>query len=325
MKRFFVAALLLITTLPVFAQVKQLYGEARLGYGAAFKTGKYSGNVQPDHLNLVLEGNIGPNISFFWRQRFTKPVYNPSIPLNATDQLWIRWDISRQWSIQGGKIPIVVGGYEFDDAPIDLYYWGVFADKMPDVYALGGNFMYHFTPDQRLQLQFTQSPLGFGHYDLFHAALIWFGHIAPWWSTIWSVNWMDDPTHCGYSMIGLGNRLEFGNFGLELDGMYRAGIARGYLPADYSAILKLEYKFPVVTVFAKGSYDYNKDFKEDFVPYNSRVLTGGGGVEIFPLKNDDIRLHALYWLQSDAVCSNFLHHFSVGITYRLRVIKNSPQ
>ena len=325
MKRFFAAALLLVTILPARGQVKNLYGEARLGYGAAITGTRYTGNVRPDHLNLVLDGNIGPNISFYWRQRFTKPIYNADIPLNATDQLWIHWNISSKWSIQGGKIPIVVGGYEFDDAPIDLYYWGVFADKIPDVYALGANFMYHITPSQRLQLQFTQSPLGFGHYDLFQAAFIWFGRIAPWWGTIWSVNWMDDPTHCGYTMLGLGNRLEFGNFGLEVDGMYRAGLARRYLPADYSAILKLEYKFPVATVFAKGSYDYNKDFKEDFVPYDSRFLTAGGGVEVFPLKNDDIRLHAVYWLESDAVCSSFVHNFCVGLTYRLRVIKNRPQ
>ena len=192
---------------------------------------------------------------------------------------------------------------------------------MPDVYAIGTNLMYNITPHQTLQFQFTQSPLGFGRNDLFHAALIWYGRIAPWWNTIWSVNWMDDPTHCGYIVTGLGNRLEFGGFGLELDAKCRAGAARQFLSADYTAILKVEYKFPSVTLFAKGSYDCNKDFQEDFVPVGSRFLTAGGGVEFFPLKNDDIRLHAVYWLNSDAAVSAFTHNLTFGLTYRLRVVK----
>ena len=192
MKRFFVATLLLITTLPAFSQVKQLYGETRLGYEAAINGGQYAGNVRADYLNLILDGNIGPNISFFWRQRFTKPLYNPNIPLNATDHLWIRWDINDHWAIQGGKVPIMVGSFEFDAAPINLYYWGMFADRMPDVYAIGGNVICKIAPEQTLFLQFTQSPLGFGYNDLFHAGLIWYGRITPWWNTIWSANWMDD-------------------------------------------------------------------------------------------------------------------------------------
>lgn len=325
MKRFFVATLLLITTLPAFSQVKQLYGETRLGYEAAINGGQYAGNVRADYLNLILEGNIGPNISFFWRQRFTKPLYNPNIPLNATDHLWLRWDINDHWAIQGGKVPIMVGSFEFDAAPINLYYWGMFADRMPDVYAIGGNVICKIAPEQTLFLQFTQSPLGFGYNDLFHAGLIWYGRITPWWNTIWSANWMDDPTHSGFVVAGLGNRFEAGHFGIELDALYRTGLAKDYLSADYSAILKLEYKFPVVTLFTKGSFDYNKDFAEDFVPVRSRFLTVGGGIEVFPLKNDDIRLHAVYWTNSDAACSNFGHHFAFGITYRLRVIRNLPQ
>lgn len=321
MKRLLALALLLITFSPAFGQIKQLYGEARLGFGATEDGGQFTGRLLAEYVNLVLDGNIGPNLSFYWKQRFTKPLYNPDIPLNATDQLWLRWDFSSHWAVQGGKIPVVVGGYEYDDSPIDLYYWSVFADRMPDVYALGANLYSIINPDQTLIFQFTQSPLGFGYNDLYHAALIWYGKIAPWWNTIWSVNWMDDPSHSGWVTAALGNRLEFGNFGVEADAMYRAGLARQYFPADYSAVLKLEYKFPAVTLFAKGSYDLNKDYPEDIVPVNSRFLTGGAGVEFFPLKNDDIRLHAVYWLNSDAALSNFGHNFNFGVTYRLRVVK----
>ena len=74
MKRFFVATLLLIATLPAFSQVNQLYGETRLGYETAIVGGQYAGNVRADYFNLILGGNIGPNLSFYWRQRFTTPI-----------------------------------------------------------------------------------------------------------------------------------------------------------------------------------------------------------------------------------------------------------
>lgn len=319
MKRLGILVLLLIIVTPAFGQVNELYGEARGSYYAAITDGAYKSSFRAEYVNVILDGNIGPNISFYWRQRFSKPLYNQDIPLNATDHLWLRWDMSQHWAIQVGKIPIVVGGYEFDDAPIDLYYWSVFANNMPDVYALGGNFICKINPQQTLQLQVTQSPLGFGYTNLFHTALIWYGQIAPWWNTIWSVNWLDDPAHSGYLVAGLGNRLEFGNLGLELDAMYRTGAARQALAADYSAILKIEYKFPVVTVFAKGSYDYNKDFEADFVPVGTNAFILGGGVEVFPLKNNDIRLHAVGWWNSDVKTTNM----AFGLTYRLRVVKKS--
>lgn len=319
MKRFLLTTLLLLTISPAFAQVKQLYGETRLGYGAAIAGGKYDGAFSADFVNVILEGNIGPNITYYWRQRFTKPFYNQYIPINATDHIWIRWDINERWALQGGKIPIVVGGYEFDDAPIDLYYWGVFADRLPDVYALGGNVIFKINPENTLTAQVTQSPLGFGYSNLFHTALFWTGRFAPWWHTIWSVNWMDDPEHNGFVMTGLGNRFTAGNFAAELDLMYRTSTKVQVLPANYSAILKLEYRLPIVSVFAKGSLDYNKgDIYDVLVSENSCTYIAGGGVEFFPLKNNDLRLHAVAWWDSRV---ENRANLTFGLTYRLRVVK----
>ena len=298
------------------AQVKNLYAEARLGYGASFEQEGFNGSFKANHLNLILEGNITPSISYFWRQRFNKAFYNPDIPLNATDQLWIRWDINQRWAIQGGKIALVVGGYEFDDAPIDLYYWSKFADMFPDVYALGANILFNITPQQQLALQVTQSPLGFGTSNIFHAGLIWYGRIAPWGKTIWSANWMDDPAHNRLGIIGLGNRFEAGALAFELDFSYRLNIGRSF-PAVYGAILKVNYALPKWNIFAKGGVDYNHDCAGDLVPAGTRFFYGGGGVEFFPLENEDIRIHAVGCWNTDVNCANML----LGVTYRLRVVK----
>ena len=291
------------------SQVKNLYGEARMSYQEG---------LSADYVNVVLDGNITPSLSYYWRQRFNKPLFDPDIPLNGTDMLYLQWDISDKWSLQGGKIPVVVGGYEFDDAPIDLYYWDPFAGGLADVYALGGNVMFHPAKDQTLMLQMSQSLLGFGVKDVYHAAICWYGQIAPWWKTIYSVNWMDDPTHTGLGIIGLGNRFESGPFGFELDFQYRTAIfGKGAPSADYSAIGKLEMSFPILKVFVKGGYAYNWNCPIDVIPEQYRYIMMGGGIEVFPLENDDLRLHAVTWWNTD----ERRVIFSVGATYRLRLVK----
>lgn len=309
---------LLLLSFNAAAQIGNLYGEARLGYNADIAKEGFNGSFVVDELNLVMNGNITPSLSFLWRQRFTKPLYDPKFLLNATDILELDWTISPHWGIEFGKIPIIVGGYEFDRAPIDLYYWDIFAGNLEDVYAPGVNFCYTPVAGQTLKLEVSQSLLGFGRHDLFHAALLWYGHVAPWWSTIWSVNWMDDPTRTGLGIVGLGNRFEAGRLAVELDLNYRTALKGGF-STDFGVIGQVEYSFPVVKIFAKGGYTYNKNNAIDVVSVGCRFIYAGAGVEVFPLKNKDLRLHAVGWWDSDFKCATV----SLGVTYRLRVIKKS--
>lgn len=307
MKRIIIILSMMLGAVCANAQVKSLYAEARLGYQEGFVA---------DYVNVYLEGNIIPNLSYCWRQRFNKAFYNPTIPLNAADLLYIQWDITPKIGLQGGKIAVSVGGYEYDAAPIDLYYWDAFAGGLADVYALGGNFIFRPNPNQTLMLQVSQSLLGFGYKDVLHAAIVWYGHIAPWWKTIYTLNWMDNPTHVGLGIIGLGNRFEAGPFALELDFQYRTPLR--YLAADYSAIAKVELSFPYVTVFAKGGYTYNWDCPIDVMPERYSFIYGGGGVEVFPIKNSkDLRIHAVGWWNTDVRRAIV----ALGLTYRFRFIK----
>lgn len=316
MKKFFFAALfLLLTCLPAKSQVSNLYLEARGGFDGGFTA---------DYVNLVLEGQITPGLTYYWRQRFNKPLYNPLFPLNATDQLWIHWQPTDRWGFQLGKLPIVVGGYEYDDAPIDLYYWCEFANNMPDVYALGGAVWFTVTPQQKLMLHVTQSPFARGRPDCFQAGLVWMGGFTDWWQTIWSVNWVDDYLRQGMAYAGLGNRLEAGVFAAELDLMFRQSL-RQRPGLDMSAILKTELSFRNQwKVFAKGGYDYNSPLNVDeygnaydlALPPGQHYWNIGGGVEYFPLRNDNLRLHLVGWTEGRRA------HFTAGATYRLRIIRN---
>ena len=326
MKKFLFAAMLFLWFLaPARAQVTHFFLETRAGYEGAAGQDYRKGQFNADYMNLVLEGNIGPSISYYWRQRFTKPLFNNNVPINATDLLYINWDISDRWALQGGKLPIIVGSFEYDDAPIDLYYWNSFCNLLPEVYALGVGAWYNIAPDQQLHLHFTQSPIDVGQPLLFHTGLAWLGGFTSWWKTIWTLNWADDPNHLGACWLALGNRVEAGPLALEMDLMYRHSLQRLMPAADLSGVAKLELSVPYVKVFVKGGVDYNDpaNTTEDglswdpVIPAGTRYFYGGGGVEVFPLGNEDLRLHAVAWTDNDIRAVSWM----LGATFRFRIIK----
>lgn len=279
-----------------------------------------------EHLNLMVKGKLGSSLTYFLRQRFTKPLYNAEVPLNATDILTLTWDISPKWSLQGGKLPGLIGGFEWDEAPIDLYYWDLFANNISEVYALGVAGMFRPAEEQMLQLQVTQSLVSPGKADVWHVALGWYGRFSSWWSTIWSVNYMDDIYHHRMGYVSLGNRFHVGPVALEWDIMYRRSMIQRQAGLDMSTVARLiveagsKWRF-----FSKGGYDFNDacNVDPDGIAYDLTVAPGtrhsflGVGAEYFPLGNRDIRLHAL------AVANNTTRelNFLAGITYRLYLVR----
>ena len=325
MKRLFLPVLgFLAAAVLSAAQVKveYVYFETRL-------SGRMTGPkpfFSADHLNLHVKGSIGSSLTYELRQRFTKPLYDAKNPLNATDKLMLTWDISPRWSINGGKLPVFIGGYEWDDAPTDLYFWNDFSNTIAQVYALGGTAMCKPAEGQMIQLQFTHSLLHLGHPDVFNASLGWYGQFAPWWETIWGINWMDDPYHHHMGYLALGNRFQAGPFALELDLMYRRSLIQASAGFDGSLVAKLECRIGTKwLLFAKGGGDRNDAANVDpegiaydlTVAPGTQFLFGGGGVEFFPLGDRKLRLHALGWTDNRSRKLNL----SLGLTYALYLVK----
>ncbi len=311
-----VAAALMLLSFPSMGQVKHAFIETRMDILGNYNSQThFTAGFDPSTVNIVVDGDITPSLSFYLRQRLNKKWYDENIPLNATDQLWLKWDFAPRFSVQGGKIPLVVGSFEFDEAPIDLYYWGAFATNFPDVYALGGNFIFKASPENTLFLQFTQSPLSFVTTNCFAGAFVWDGQFTPWWKTLWSLNCMDDADHKPLGIIGLGNRFLFGNFKIDYDLMYRSGFEA--LATVFGNILKVEYSIPRWKFFAKGSYELNRNCTTDITFPETTYVLAGGGVEFFPWDDDKLRFHAVcHWNpQSKSVFGN------IGITYRFGFIK----
>lgn len=323
MRKFILTLLIsLAASLLAQAQVEYLYIEAM---GSAQLHGKEPSLVG-DHLILHAKGNISPSLRYRLRQRFSIPIYDPKNPLNATDFLQLTWDISPRWSLDAGKMPVNIGGYEWDDAPTEIYYWGDFINSIAQIYALAGTAWYRPAPGQNIYLQFSHSLLHLGHPDVFNVGLGWYGQIAPWWNTIWGFNCMDDPYHHRMGYLALGNRFQLGSLALELDLMYRRSLIQKSAGFDGSVVARLEYNIGQKwSLFAKGGWDYNDASNVDpqgiaydltVVPGN-RYLFAGGGLEFFPLGNQNLRIHAVGWF--DDRSRQF--HATVGMTFRLNFIK----
>ena len=76
------------------------------------------------YLNIRMDGNITDNLSFSYRQRLNKPNKDASF-FDATDWITASYTIG-SWTISGGKQVVGIGGYEYDGAPIDLYFCSEF-------------------------------------------------------------------------------------------------------------------------------------------------------------------------------------------------------
>lgn len=326
MKKTILTVLMLLLATGMKAQlVEYSYFEARGSFHGTWEDSQFGTRLTGEFLNFHLKGNLTSHLRYRIRQRFNKPLYDPKVPLNATDILTLSWDINPKWTLETGKLPIFIGGYEWDDAPIDVYQYSGFSQNISQVYALGGR-VYHYLSDQHtLLLEVSQSLLADGHADVWNVDLGWYGQLASWWKTIWGVNLMDDPYHHMMGYLALGNRFEVGSFALELDGMYRRSLKQKSAGVDLTVSARLNYTVGKCILFAKGGYDTNaaSNIDPDGIPYDLIVtpgtsfLWGGAGVEYFPLKNKDIRVHALLWGDNH---SKFVT-FTTGITFRLYLKK----
>lgn len=287
--------------------------------------GKYSSSFLGDYLNLHIKGQLTDNLSFRIRQRLNRA---PSIenPFNATDFLMLRWQPFTHWAFTAGKQAILLGGYEIDSAPIDVYYYGTYCEHMHQVYAFGLTANYLPAEGQEVILQFCPSPCWGGVADAYSYNLYWNGSFAPFWKTTWSVNFIQDQWYRWMNYIVLGNRFFMGPLALDIDFHNRASFAqKRFFLSDYSIIGKAILTLGKWNLCTKVGYETNatENVDEDGRDYDTILAAGtnyfyaGAGVEYFPLGNDNLRLHAV-WFRDNTLN---LNHYDMGITWRFTVYK----
>ncbi|MDE6630785.1 MAG: OprO/OprP family phosphate-selective porin, partial [Bacteroidales bacterium] len=74
------------------------------------------------YINFMLNGNISDKFSYHFRYRFNK-ITSFGEFFNAVDWAYLDYDINPNWRVSAGKQMVYIGGFEYDYAPIDVYFW----------------------------------------------------------------------------------------------------------------------------------------------------------------------------------------------------------
>ena len=278
-------------------------------------------------LNLRLNGNINDSWSYAYRQRMGKPNGDASY-FDAVDHINLTYS-TNMFSFTAGKQTVAVGGYEYDRAPIDFYFGSEYWYNM-DCYQWGVSVSCELGSEAKdvLQLQVVQSPFRSVSPSLFGCNMLWKGSHG-WIDILHSVNVMEYARKKFVSFLTLGHQFNMGDFVLQLDWMNRADM-NDFGFDDFSVMADLSWSaLENLNVFAKATYDVNKDNVADLCVLPGTELTRvGAGVEFFPIKDSrDVRLHGTYsyaWGQNGnlngTVGDN--HSFvSVGVTWKMSILK----
>ena len=228
--------LTLAAVLPLGAQsVDEISLDARATFHQETRDGVYDSHFQGDYLNIHIKGTLSETVSYRVRQRLNKDIEARN-PFKATDFLWIHWQPNTHWGFTFGKQAILVGGYEFDSPPIEVYYYSAFCNGMSQVYAFGA--AAHYTPvdGQTISLQFIPSPISPPTQNTYSYNLYWSGSIVPKWKTLWSVNLVEDEYHRKMNYIALGNKFFFGPLVVDIDYINRTAAGHPRFFSDGTVI-----------------------------------------------------------------------------------------
>lgn len=289
--------------------------------------------------NVCLAGRLGDKWGFDIRHRVNKSSLDKNF-FDATDKALIYYTPSDQWKFQIGKHSIGVGGFDYDTAPIDLYYTGQYCIDLP-CFEWGVSLDYSLKNQKDVfHLEMVQSP-----YRYFYDKKNVYGYSFKYTGThgivdfIHSVNFFETQPGDFLNMIILGHRLNLGRWCLEADFLNKAslnGSSSQWFFKNVSFVGKLKFAPNTHWLMScKWSYDVSDvtaNTSTSFVDYDYLVPSGtecgrvGGIVEYWPLKGvrrDAVRLHALaYWDFGDNTCAlggctDKQFYLSVGATMRI--------
>ena len=295
-------------------------------------------------LNFILDGNINDQFSYHFRYRFNK-LNTMQDFFEATDWAYLNYDINKNWRLSAGKQVIAIGGYEYDKAPIDVYFYSDFCNYLPACYEFGISGQYT-TNDGRntILFQISNSPFtskSIRFEGLYAYNLMWYGNYGVF-NSMYSVNLIEYKPNHYINYIALGNQFNAGPVCIELDYTNRYGGGKNFFN-DFTVVGKVNYSIHNrVNIFVKGGFDYNNAQSPTVIPpdiasedylkylqslyyYDLAVLPGthygfyGAGVEFFPMKNShNVRLHA-YWCSSTA--NTKAHNVGIGFRWRLNAFE----
>ncbi len=261
------------------------------------KTVDANSGFKGKYFNVRLKGKITDQLYYDYRQRLNKPNKDATF-FDATDWLHLTYKPTKNWEISAGKQVVAIGGFEYDKAPIDVYFASEYWHYI-NCYRWGVSGAY-VTPkgNDKILAQIVTSPFDYIEGNKKHSFaynLMWMGQ-HDWFTSLYSVNFLEYQPGKFVQYLSLGNQFNWNNFCLQLDIMNRATLDDFTFFKNYTIVGDLSYMIKDrVNVFAKASYDVNNSQSgaDLCVMPGTEMTRVGGGVEVYPLKNShDLRLHA---------------------------------
>lgn len=322
--------------------IDKLSIEGRTDFDLFYDDGNYDSGIDGKYFNFEMKGSFLQDFSYRVRQRID--MYAGS---SKTDFMILSYHANKNWSFTAGKMPLAVGGWEYDLAPIDVYYASMFWNNFA-CYDVGGQIEFHTNDGNHdIIFQVTNSPFTIDKFQNMYAYnLIWYGNMGPL-TTSYSINMIAQNKGEYINYIALGNLFDFGKFDFYVDFMNRGFLnQKDFLFGDFTIIGEAKYAFTdKFTAVVKGGYDRNK---HTYLDYSGWVPTpqlfdmavtpgveytfGGVGFEAYPYKgNQNIRLHGFVAVDSlvkpndDMINPNSAPdcslQFNLGVTWRINFAK----
>ncbi|MDE5813971.1 MAG: OprO/OprP family phosphate-selective porin [Muribaculaceae bacterium] len=286
------------------------------------------------YIALKAHGQLTEGLTYTWRQRFSRTPKDHTF-WDQTDILDLSYSFGR-FDVGAGKQVVLIGGYEYDRAPINLMCPNLFVSNVA-CYQFGVSGGYQLTPDDHLAFQISQSIFATPQQrNLYSYNLMWRGGHDLFdglrLETIWSINEVEfvKGKFCNY--VALGNKLEiYDRFTVLLDLMTRTyphnrafknNTFMGELAWDISPKWKLT---------AKVSYDCNRGVNmtdKTEVARGSQLAIAGAVAEWYPISNKKhlLKVHAAAfgsvgenYNPADLMQKNTIYG-SIGLTWHMNLL-----
>lgn len=301
----------------------------------------YDKEVQEDkagfvgrYFKFILDGRITDKFQYSFRYRLYNRSLLPTEYFQNIDWANITWNINDNFFLTAGKQIVAVGGYEYDAAPIDMYFASNFWNNVSpyQIGVVGG-----YTSDNKkhtIKAQIVNSPFSdVALSSMFAYNFIWYGDF-DWFKPIYSINMIEYRKDEFINYISLGNRFIVDDFTIDFDYMNRAGSTDNFFK-DFSTSLKVNYAIcDNFNIFVKGGYDQNKAQDpasfELGTSYDQLVKPGvafgyyGLGLEYFAVKTarHNVRVHAFWFSNTEdkILVNNPLHTFDIGVKWEMTIL-----
>ncbi len=286
------------------------------------------------YIALKAHGQLMDGLTYTWRQRFSRTPKDASF-WDQTDILDLNYKFDK-FDVGAGKQVVLIGGYEYDRAPINLMCPNLFVANVA-CYQYGVSAGYQLNTDNHLAFQISQSIFSSAAArNLYSYNLMWRGGFdftdRLRLETIWSVNEVEfvKGKYCNY--VALGNKLIIADkYTVLIDLMTRTypdnrAFKNNTFMGEFAWDITPKWKLT-----AKASYDCNRGVNmtdKTEVARGSQLVIGGVVGEWYPIRNHKhlLKVHAaaFYSVGTNKNPADLMQkdtmYGSVGVTWHMNLL-----